>query len=94
MAQITVSEDTFNQLVKRAGALKITVEQFVAPILHNAGREGVNGQTAQALADLPYDEWKKGFDAWMADVRARAHRYPPGFTLDDSRDSIYEGCGE
>ena len=33
-------------------------------------------------------------DAWMADVQKRAHRYPPGFVLDDSRESIYEGRGE
>jgi predicted DNA-binding antitoxin AbrB/MazE fold protein len=46
------------------------------------------GSTPQAFA-----EWKKGFDAWMADVQARAHRYPPGFVMDDSREKIYEGCG-
>ena len=94
MAQITVPDDTFNWLSERAASLKITVEQFVAPLLRRAGSENSNGQTAHVPADPPYDEWKTGFDAWMADVQARAHRYSPGFVLDDSRESIYEGCGE
>ncbi len=42
----------------------------------------------------PFDDWKKYFDAWMADVQARANRYPPGFVMDDSRESMYEGCGQ
>jgi hypothetical protein len=94
MAQITVPEDMFSRLAERAAALKLTVDQLVAPLLHQAEREGVDGQAAQAPADLPYDEWKKGFDAWMAGVQSRADRYPLGFVVDDSRESIYEGCGE
>ncbi len=63
-------------------------------LLHYGGSVNGDGRAVQALDDLSYDEWKKAFDAWMADVEARTHRYPPGFILDDSRESIYEGCGE
>jgi hypothetical protein len=30
----------------------------------------------------------------MREVAARAGRYPPGFMVDDSRETIYEGRGE
>jgi|ERR1043165_16390 hypothetical protein len=43
---------------------------------------------------VSFDDWKKKFDAWMDEVEARAHRYPPGFVMNDSRESMYEGCGE
>jgi hypothetical protein len=38
-------------------------------------------------------EWRRNFDAWMHEVATRARQYPPGFILDDSRESIYEGRG-
>src|SRR5262245_51325869 len=41
-----------------------------------------------------YEEWAKEFHAWMEEVAARAGRYPPGFMVDDSRETIYEGRGE
>jgi len=50
--------------------------------------------TPTTLPEAPYSEWKAKFDAWMAEVKARAHRKPPGFVMDDSRESMYEGCGE
>jgi antitoxin (DNA-binding transcriptional repressor) of toxin-antitoxin stability system len=37
------------------------------------------------------DSWNSRFDDWMRTVDARAGRYPVGFTLDDSRESIYDG---
>jgi hypothetical protein len=39
------------------------------------------------------DEWQRLFDAYMREVAARAGRYPEGFVVDDSRESIYEGRG-
>jgi hypothetical protein len=45
-------------------------------------------------SSLPTQEWVRQFDAWMQEVKARAHRYPPGFVVDDSREAIYEGRGE
>jgi antitoxin (DNA-binding transcriptional repressor) of toxin-antitoxin stability system len=37
------------------------------------------------------DSWSSQFDDWMRTVDARAGRYPAGFTLDDSRETIYDG---
>jgi hypothetical protein len=38
--------------------------------------------------------WRKRFEDYMEQVSARASRYPQGFVLDDSRESIHEGRGE
>jgi antitoxin (DNA-binding transcriptional repressor) of toxin-antitoxin stability system len=48
---------------------------------------------ARPDAALGQDDWLARFNAWMQDVDARAGRYSAGFTLDDSRDSIYDGRG-
>jgi hypothetical protein len=43
----------------------------------------------QAAPSLSYEEWQKRFDAWMKEAQARAGRYPPGFVVEDSRETIY-----
>ena len=93
MPHLTIADEVFERLAKRAAALNVTVEQLVAPLLDLAAESG-NGHSAASSTEAGFDEWKETFDAWMADVQARAHRYPPGFALDDSRESIYQGCGE
>jgi hypothetical protein len=94
MPTVTIPDEVFERLAKRAAALNVTVEQLIAPLLGLAAeRQGISDPTVSP-AEPPFDEWKKSFDAWMGDVRGRAHRYPPGFVLDDSRESIYRGCGE
>jgi predicted transcriptional regulator len=40
------------------------------------------------------EQWLAEFNAWMREVTSRARNYPPGFVVDDSRESIYEGRGE
>jgi hypothetical protein len=91
MPSVTISDKTLERLAKRAAALNVTVEQL---ILKLASEGDGNGQPTPVPMDDPFDEWGKKFDAWMADVQARSNRYPPGFVMDDSRASIYEGCGE
>ncbi len=57
--------------------------------------ETIRQQTgAQQPTTLSPDEWHRLFDAYMRQVAARAGRYPKGFVVDDSRESIYEGRGE
>jgi antitoxin (DNA-binding transcriptional repressor) of toxin-antitoxin stability system len=46
--------------------------------------------TAPATS-LDKDSWNSRFEDWMRTVDTRAGRYPVGFTLDDSRESIYDG---
>jgi hypothetical protein len=49
--------------------------------------------TRQPTVPSP-DDWRQLFDAYMREVAARAARYPAGFVLNDSRETIYEGRGE
>jgi hypothetical protein len=94
MASLTIPDEVFHRLTKRAAALNVTVEQLIAPLLELAADRASPGHLTPSPTEAPFADWKKNFDAWMADVQARAHRYPPGFVLDDSRESMYEGCGE
>lgn len=94
MPSVTIPEEVFERLSKRAAALNVTVEQLIAPLLDLAAESHGSGHPAPSLTEASFDDWKKKFDAWMADVQGRAHRYPPGFVMDDSRESIYQGCGE
>jgi len=94
MPSLTISDEMFERLAKRAAALNVSVEQLIAPLLDLAAKDDGNGNAAPSSTAAPFDNWKKEFDAWMAEVQMRAHRYPPGFVMDDSRESIYEGCGE
>jgi len=94
MPSLTISDELFERLAKRAAALNVTVEQLVAPLLDLAAEGANSGHLSPSPTEAPFADWKKNFDAWIAEVRARARRYPLGFVMDDSRESIYEGCGE
>lgn len=96
MATLNIPDDTYARLAARAAALNTTVEQLAAPVLDRLalGDEGANGHPSAAPGEVPYDEWKKGFDELLARTRGRADRYPPGFQADVSREAMYEGCGE
>jgi hypothetical protein len=52
-------------------------------------------QAAAAPPDVPTvltgEAWRQAFDALTREVQARADRYPPGFVLDDSRETMYFG---
>ncbi len=88
MPTITIPDDTFERLTRRATELGTTIEALVAPVLDRVMHEPT------PPGDLPYDEWKKLFDDILAKAQSRADRYPPGFQADVSRESMYEGCGE
>jgi hypothetical protein len=49
---------------------------------------------ASAPAQSSGEAWTARFEDWMREVAQRANRYPEGFTLDDSRESIYSGRDE
>jgi hypothetical protein len=94
MPSLTIPDELFERLTKRAAALNVTVEELIAPLLDVAAESAQSGHLSPSPTEEPFDDWKKKFDSWMVDVRARAHRYPPGFVMDDSRESIYERSGE
>ncbi len=38
---------------------------------------------------LSGEAWQRELDEWCRRAQLRANRYPPGFVLDDSRETIY-----
>jgi hypothetical protein len=38
---------------------------------------------------LTGDAWRAELEAWKRDAESRVGRYPPGFVLDDSRETVY-----
>lgn len=94
MPSLTIPDKVFERLSRKAAELNVTVEQLIAPLLDCAAESESKGQPSPPSTETPFDDWKRRFDSWMSDVQARAHRYPAGFLMDDSRESIYEGCGE
>jgi hypothetical protein len=95
MPQLTIPEDTYERLARRAAALNVTVEQLAVPALERAAAaQVVTDRSSTPPAGLPDDEWKARFHEILALAHSRAGRYPSGFQADISRESIYEGCGE
>ena len=74
MPNVTIPEDTFRRLAERAAAINISVDDLVKPALDRLAEAGTT------TAEL---------EAWKRDAESRAGRYPPGFVLDDSRETIY-----
>lgn len=81
MATVTIPDAVYHRLNDRASALSLSVEQLLSRMLEQTISS--NSQPLQG------EEWKREFDQWMSDIESRKHRYPPGFVVDDSRDSIY-----
>jgi hypothetical protein len=87
MPHLSVSEDIFRRLAARAAFLNISVDDLVQPVLERLAETG----TAAPERQLPLtgDAWHAELDAWKRDAESRAGRYPPGFVLDDSRETLY-----
>jgi hypothetical protein len=79
MAAITVPDATFDRLARQAAAIGVTVEQLILPVLD------------QIVPPAPTpEERKRAFEEWDQRIRERADRYPPGFRVDDERESFYK----
>ena len=102
MPSISIPEDAYQTIVAQATARNIAVEEVlrraVEALPRHAEASGTessaDGHHTDMIEDLPYAGWKQVFDALLARAQSRADRYPPGFRLDDSREAMYEGCGE
>jgi hypothetical protein len=88
MPHVTVPEDTFQRLSARAAALNISVDDFVKPALDRLAESDASAPEQTPLP-LTGDAWRAELEAWKRDAESRADRYPPGFVLDDSRETLY-----
>ena len=87
MPSITVPEDTFRRLTERAEANNISVDDLVTSALERLAEAGT--PVPEPPSPLTGDAWQAEIEAWKQDAESRAGRYPPGFVLDDSRETIY-----
>jgi hypothetical protein len=87
MPTLNISEGTFRGLCARAEALGISVDDLVAPILDRLAETGI--PAPEPPLPLTGDAWRAELEAWKRDAKAREERYPPGFVLDDSRETMY-----
>jgi hypothetical protein len=87
MPYVSVAEDTFRRLAAKAAALNISVDDLVKPALAWLAESGT--PPAEPPLPLTGDEWRAELSAWKREAERRADRYPPGYILDDSRESMY-----
>ncbi len=87
MPSINLLEDTFRRLAERAAANNISVDDFVTSVLDRLAEVGRSAP--EPPIPLIGDAWQAELEAWKRDAESRAGRYPPGFVLDDSRETIY-----
>lgn len=87
MPHVTIPEHTFRWLSERATALNISVDDLVKTALDRLA-EADNTSLEQPLP-LTGDAWLAELQAWKRDAESRAGRYPPEFSLDDSRETMY-----
>jgi hypothetical protein len=86
MPHLTVPEDTLQRLDARAAALNISVADLARPALYQLAATGTCAP--ELLLPLAGHAWHAELDAWKRDTESRAGRYPRGFVLDDSRETI------
>src|SRR5262245_20752423 len=87
MPHVNVPEDTYRRLSARAAALSISVDDLVRQALDRLAEIGTSAPEPPLA--LTRDAWHAELEAWKRDAEGRAGRYPPGFVLDDSRETIY-----
>jgi hypothetical protein len=78
--QVPLSEAAHQQLRRRASEQGVPLEELARTVLER--------EAAMPPAPQSAEEWVAALRAW---VSAQPYRE---LTVDDSRDAIYEGCGE
>ncbi len=86
MALLNIPDETYAELSAQAAARELSVEQYVLPLLERAKSEPQLRLTGAA--------WDAAMDELEREARSRSDRYPPGFRVDDSRETIYFGGPE
>jgi hypothetical protein len=88
---VSFSPEVEARLRERAAASGKDVPTLVREAVEEKLSSTPETQPANTMSN---EQWLAEFNAWMREVTSRARNYPPGFLVDDSRESIYEGRGE
>ena len=86
MALLNIPDETYAELSAQAAARQLSVEQYVLPLLAQAKPE--------PQLPLAGAAWDAAIEELEREARSRADRYPPGFRVDDSRETMYFGGSE
>ena len=78
---LSISDEAYDRLVRRAQLFNVTVEQLAAPLLEQA--------FAEETLPLTGTEWQKAMKEFQKETAQRAGRYPKDYRADDSREAIY-----
>ncbi len=87
MAALNTAGASYADPAVQAALRNITVEQFLADQQKYFSRSPV--LPAETTPTLTGEAWQAVRDAMIRDAEERADQYPPGFVLDDSRETIY-----
>ena len=88
MPQVNVPEETFRRLSEHAASLNISVDDFALPALRRLVDE-TDASLSKTPLPLTGEAWQAALEEWHQAAEKRAERYPPGFVLDDSRETMY-----
>lgn len=83
---LQIPDAIYTRLREQAQREQTTVEAVVLPALERMVTELPHTQAVNA--------WVDSFDRLVETIHADPPDYPEGHFVDDSRESIYEGCGE
>jgi hypothetical protein len=86
MPTVMIPEETYRRLSERAAALNTSVDALVKPALDQLAESPI--LALEPSLPLTDDAWRAEQVAWKQDALSRAGRYPQGFVLDDSRETI------
>ena len=91
MPTITVPDATYQRLATVARRSNRSIEELLDPALDEIISAGAEPGVERMLN---HDEWLSRLEEWQVLVRNRAATGPTILRVDDSREAIYEGCGE
>ena len=89
MPNVAVSDDTYRELCELAAATNVSVEEFIGTALGWVANHRVALFPKPIPPPLTGEARRAVLDAWERDAEARSKNYPPGFVLDDSRETMY-----
>ncbi len=83
MPTVTIPDDTYAALSRKAAAVGLSPDEYIALALSAAVPVPAPPKALEGEA------WWKAFEEFNREVQSRAHLYPPGFELDVSREAMY-----
>lgn len=78
---LSISDESYQQLLKQAQLHNVTVEQWAAPLLEQAAMS--------STLPLKGAAWQQAMNEFKREAELRAGRYPKNYRADDSREAIY-----